>query len=128
MAGMIGGLGGFIATAISCSHQCPESQTPMLQLPIYVLWWGVLGAVFGSIPCFIVLLATPAKTRPWRSLLTLVPGAAIGFIAVVVLFRLIEGEDNPDFDRFFWASIIVPTLAGFIAAQSLRVKKTAQRL
>jgi hypothetical protein len=126
MVGAIIGLGAFIETALTCAPQCPEIRTPVAQGAIYVAGWAAMGVVFGAIPCLIVLLGTRAKRRPWRSLIALVPAAAIGFFAVLAILNAFHEENRLDFLWVLALFIIVPTGAGFIAGQAVSQEKTAQ--
>jgi len=47
-------------------------------------WTSVLAVVLGMLPGYAALTLTPARIHPWRSLLVLVPGTLLGFIAWLV--------------------------------------------
>lgn len=118
IVGLIVGLGAFTATAVSCAHACPESQDALQQAGIYLLSWAIIAAIFGTIPCFVILAVTRAKARPWRALLALVPAAAIGFFAVVAFANTFYPNATLNL-AWLGATIVLPSLAGYAAGQWL---------
>lgn len=113
MVGLLVGVILWVRYAATCGADgstCGDFLAGLTFSVTYIPLWAV---VIGTLPGIALLTVTPARTRPWRSLLVLVPATAIGF-AVWLLLRILS-EDS-DWAAWWIAMVLLPAIFGLAAA------------
>ncbi len=84
----------------------------------------ITAIALGTVPGIAALTLTPAKKRPWRSLVVLVPATLVGFAA----WLLLETHFHFGYSGVWWliTLFVLPSSTGLIAAWN--VDKISRRL